>query len=353
MTLFVPIFIGLAILSTIGVALFRALAQGNVRLMDRPNERSLHSQATVRGGGVVIATIVILAVYLQLSTDGSRVINDALVLLSLLTIAGVGFLDDLFSVSARVRLVVHITSALVFCLALPIFSFEELFAGGWHGSGRLATLVLSALWVSWSTNAFNFMDGADGIAGLQGVVGGLGAVGVGVMLDDPLIIWFGGALAATLSGFLLHNWSPAKIFLGDVGSSFVGFLVGAIPIVALGSGKVGSITEIPFIALGLAWPFYFDATTTLIRRIARSEKIWKPHREHAYQRMILVGSSHASVAFGYGVLSLIPVIFLLIGFYFQSVFEILTGLGLVISTFGLFVLSKHSRMVDGSSGESR
>ena len=348
MSLFIPIFIGLVILSTVGVALFRILSKGNSRLLDKPNERSLHSEMKIRGAGIVIAVLVVLALYLHLSTDGPRVNNDTMILTSLIMIATIGFLDDLFSISAPSRFVVHLIAASVFCLALPVFSVTDLWNGGWNSLPLSLVLLISILWISWSTNAFNFMDGADGIAGLQSVVGGLGATGLGLMLDNPMIMWSGGVLAATSAGFLFHNWSPAKVFLGDVGSSFMGFIFGAIPVLVFASGGVSSSSEVPLIALCLAWPFYFDATGTLLKRLRRRVKVWKPHREHGYQTMILAGSSHAAVATGYGVLSLIPVSFMLVGLRFESIFHILAALGLIFSTAGMYVFSKHSRMIGNS-----
>lgn len=351
MSLFIPIFIGLVILSTIGVAVFRVLSKGNARLLDKPNERSLHSEMRIRGAGIVIAILVVLALYLHLSTDGPRINNDTMILTSLIMIAAIGFLDDLFSISAPSRFLVHIIAASVFCLALPMFSIKTLWAGGLDSSLSFLTLLISILWISWSTNAFNFMDGADGVAGVQSLVGGLGATGLGLMLDNPMIMWSGGALAATSAGFLFHNWSPAKVFLGDVGSSFMGFIFGTIPVLVLASGGVASYSEVPLIALCLAWPFYFDATGTLLKRLQRGVKVWKPHREHGYQRMILAGSSHAAVATGYGVLSLVPITFMLVGLRFESIFHILAALGLIFSTVGMYVFSKHSRMPSGNPSD--
>ena len=342
MSLFLPIFIGIVILSTIGVALVRALAGKKGRLQDNPNERSLHSGPKPRGGGVVIALLVVIALSLHLSTDGLNAMSDGLILTSLLMIATVGFLDDIFSLPALPRLVVHLVASLLFCLALPMFSVGRILDGGEESLLSAISLTIAVAWISWSTNAFNFMDGSDGLAALQAVVGGLGIVGIGLMLNDPLMTWIGGTTAAATLGFLFHNWSPAKIFLGDVGSSFIGFLFGTIPILVLNHSEASSIALSPLIALGVAWPFYFDSGTTLLRRLLTRQRVWQPHREHAYQRIILLGNSHSSVAMAYGLLAAIPILFILVGLHFKSVFYLSAAFGLILSTVGMFVYNKYA-----------
>jgi len=342
MTLFVPIFLGLLILSTIGVAIVRAVSRNRKRFLDNPNERSLHSTPKPRGGGIVVAVLVILALSFHLSTDGLGEKKDFLILLSLVMVAGIGFLDDLFSISALPRLLVHLSAALIFCLSMSVFYLDGFLSPGLDGVVKFLLLFLSVLWMAWSANAFNFMDGADGIAGLQSIVAGFGVVGIGHFLNDPLVMWIGGCLAATMAGFLFHNWNPAKIFLGDVGSSFAGFLLGAIPVLVLNIGEGDSYAFAPLLAIGIAWPFYFDAGITLIRRLIRRERIWLPHREHAYQRIILGGATHSSVSVAYALLGVIPNIFILIGIYFQSIFYLTVSFGIVLSTIGLFIYNKSS-----------
>lgn len=342
MTLFIPIFIGLVILSTLGVGILRALSKRRPILLDQPNERSLHTQPKPRGGGVVIAILVIIALALHVSTDGIRNMNEPMILLSLALIAGIGFIDDLFSIPALPRLVVHMLAALIFCLALPWLVPGNLLSLGITEVVIGGTLFLSVLWVAWSANVFNFMDGADGLAGLQATIGGIGVAGVGFMLNDPLVLWIGGCVGATSLGFLFHNWSPAKIFLGDVGSAFIGFVFGLVPVLLMNPDEARPYGFAPIVAVSIAWPFYFDSGRTLLQRIWRKERFWTPHREHSYQKAILSGTSHASVAFAYAVLSLIPISFLLAGLYFMPVFHVLASFGLALSTFGMFVFYKYS-----------
>jgi UDP-N-acetylmuramyl pentapeptide phosphotransferase/UDP-N-acetylglucosamine-1-phosphate transferase len=324
------------------VAIVRAVSRKRTRLLDNPNERSLHSTPKPRGGGIVVAVLVILALSFHLSTDGIGERKDFLFLLSLILVAGIGFLDDLFSISALLRLMVHFTAALIFCLSLPVFAIEGFFSPSLDNFFKLILLLSSVVWMAWSANAFNFMDGADGLAGLQSIVAGFGIVGIGHLLNDPLIMWIGGCIAATMAGFLFHNWNPAKIFLGDVGSSFIGFIFGAIPILVLNISDGDTIGLVPWIAIGIAWPFYFDSGITLIRRVLKGERVWLPHREHAYQRIILGGTSHSSVSVAYALLAMIPIVFIWVGIYFRSVFYLMVSLGLVFSTFGLFIYNAFS-----------
>src|SRR5258706_12158992 len=161
-------------------------------------------------------------------------------------------------------------------------------------------LVLIGLGVAWIANVYNFMDGTDGLAGGMSVIG-FGAYAVAaVSQGDASMAALSLALAASALAFLIHNFHPARIFLGDVGSIPLGFLAGAL-------GVIGWNDE--------AWPLWFpcavfapfiaDATLTLVRRLIRGERVWQAHREHYYQRMVRSGLGHRGTAYvAYGIMGL-------------------------------------------------
>jgi UDP-N-acetylmuramyl pentapeptide phosphotransferase/UDP-N-acetylglucosamine-1-phosphate transferase len=146
------------------------------------------------------------------------------------------------------------------------------------------------------------MDGIDGIAGGQAVIASVGWAVLGTVIGSPDVIVLGALAAAAVSGFLIYNWAPAKVFMGDAGSAFLGFLFAAMPLVAAGSGPGVMIW-----AALLLWPFLFDTGFTLVRRIRRREHIFRAHRSHLYQRLTITGLPHSRVTALYGALALIGV----------------------------------------------
>jgi UDP-N-acetylmuramyl pentapeptide phosphotransferase/UDP-N-acetylglucosamine-1-phosphate transferase len=142
-------------------------------------------------------------------------------------------------------------------------------------------------------NFYNFMDGIDGLAGVQAVVTGLGLAAAGL---DPWVTLVGLALAAASAGFLLFNWSPATIFLGDAGSGVLGYAFAALPLLAPPGLREAGVR---LAALSLAF-FVGDALFTLCRRVARGERFYEAHREHLYQRLVISGLSHARVSLTLG-----------------------------------------------------
>ena len=208
-------------------------------------------------------------------------------------VATVSWCDDLWSVSNRVRFLVHIGGALlVLCgvgygpqLALPLVGVVDL---GWPG------MLLTFLWIAGLTNAYNFMDGIDGIAGGQAVVAAAAWIGLGALHGAPLLSLLGALVASSSLGFLGHNWPPARIFMGDVGSAFLGYTFAALAVLAQ--------TVNPRLALAgvvVVWPFVFDTMFTLLRRLHHRENVFAAHRSHLYQRLILAGYSHRFVTLVY------------------------------------------------------
>ena len=248
------------------------------RLLDQPNSRSSHSQPTPRGGGVAFVLVAAAACAIgwlgtpfsgQPGLAGSPLAMVALHLLPL-PLAVVGFLDDHHNLSASLRYCVQLATALLLILVSPL---------------PLPWLSLPLLLIAMTSviNFINFMDGLDGL------VGGCMAVAIGALaiaLAAPRPVW---ALVGSLLGFLLWNWSPAKVFMGDVGSTFLG---------AVFAGLVLQAPNWPE-ALGLllvATPLLGDACFCVPRRLLAGQSVFQAHRLHLFQRLHQAGWPHARVS---------------------------------------------------------
>ncbi len=269
-------------------------------ILDIPNERSSHSVPTPRGGGLIIV-LVSLAFYvagsffLPINFHRSFFIGAFLIAL-------ISWLDDLFSISFGWRFLVHSLAAILVISDLGFWQEIYLpFYGSLPTPGLLGA-ILTFCWIVWLTNAFNFMDGIDGIAGLQAVTAGIGWLVVGKMLGAEDAAIFGAVLAFSSLGFLLHNWQPAKIFMGDVGSAFLGYGFAVLPLLP---EKNANSNLLPVIAFVLVFCFVFDSVLTFLKRLLKKEKVWEAHREHIYQKLVIRGYSHQFVTSLYGALSII------------------------------------------------
>jgi UDP-N-acetylmuramyl pentapeptide phosphotransferase/UDP-N-acetylglucosamine-1-phosphate transferase len=269
------------------------------RLVDLPNRRSAHSLPTARGGGVAIVLLTTLAaitVVLRWPPDAVRVVCG--VCLPCLAIAGVGILDDMRPLDAKLRLAIQVGVAVtmtavlgpITAIALPGLPRIELGLVGWP---------LTVLWVVGMTNAFNFMDGSDGMAATAAVVAGSGLAAIGLLTGCNMPLLLAAFAAAASGGFLVFNWQPARIFMGDVGSAFLGTFLAAIPLLFPPSKRPDVLVP----AVLCLWPVIFDPFVTVIRRIASGANPLVPHREFFFHRLVRGGVTHASVAFLYGALA--------------------------------------------------
>jgi len=269
------------------VAIASALAIGALRtqlqqrsILDHPNERSSHKRPTPRGGGLVVVPIILIAwaVYagVPISAEMAVVIPGAAAL------ALLSWIDDLRTLPASVRL---IGQAAVVAAALSLLDgIGPVFQG--LLPPLMDKIIVAFAWI-WFINLFNFMDGIDGISGVEAISIGGGLAALALMSPAAMPApWYGLAIAAAMLGFLIWNWHPARIFLGDVGSVPIGFLLGFLLLTAAANG---------YWATALILPLYYlaDATLTLLRRAARGEKVWHAHREHFYQKSVQGGRSHA------------------------------------------------------------
>lgn len=266
------------------VALARRYALARL-VVDHPNDRSSHVTPTPRGGGagLIVALMLALVPADGVFTADWRVV---LALVGVLPTAIVGWVDDHRTLTVRVRLTAHVASAL---LLLPLALAASATAGpaAWLISLWWVFATLSAI------NVVNFMDGIDGIIGLQAVVFGIHLVLLSHG-EGPAAI-FGAAFAGAAAGFLLWNWSPARIFLGDVGSGALGALGVIGGLLALREGRAPVV--VVFLPL---LPLFLDATVTMVRRARRGERVAEAHRSHLYQRLANGGMGHAKVASLYG-----------------------------------------------------
>ncbi|MGB8839740.1 MAG: glycosyltransferase family 4 protein, partial [Aliidongia sp.] len=276
---------------TLGCFLSSAAATGFVllwlrrrQILDHPNDRSSHDRPTPRGGGLAVIPVVALC-WAVLAMLGLAPLSTLGVVAAAVGLAALSWRDDRLSLSVWLRLAVQFAAVLLGLAFLP--------GGGLVFHGLLAPLpdlvATAVLWL-WFVNLFNFMDGIDGITASETVMIGLGVALIALVAADyqsgalPL----GLAIAAAALGFLAWNWQPAKLFLGDVGSIPLGYLLGWL---LLGLARDGAW------APALILPLYYltDATLTLAYRLLRGRRVWEAHREHFYQRAIQRGLSHAAV----------------------------------------------------------
>jgi UDP-N-acetylmuramyl pentapeptide phosphotransferase/UDP-N-acetylglucosamine-1-phosphate transferase len=255
--------------------------------LDIPNARSSHVVATPRIGGVALVVGVLAGVFVLLATRGGPGSHTLVVLGGSVGIAALGLLDDFRQLPALVRLVVQLLVAGLVVITVGPLRLPLLDAGA------VATL-LSVVWIVAVTNAYNFMDGIDGIAGGQAVVAGVAWAIVARALGVADVGAVALLLAAGSCGFLLHNWHPARVFMGDAGSGFLGFSFAALPLLAPDASPAAI-----WPAALVLWAFLFDTGATLVRRAVRGEHLLTAHKSHIYQRLVQTGRSHAFVAMLY------------------------------------------------------
>ena len=251
---------------TIGL-LLRSRAAALV--LDLPNHRSLHAAPTPRIGGIgILAGIAGAGLY-------SGVAVDPRVLVALGLLIAVSALDDVRSIGVVWRMLAHLLGA---GLAASAYLYDT------HGA---LAVVAAAVAIAWMTNLYNFMDGSDGLAGGMTACG-FGSYGIAALCANDLsLAAINFSIAAAACGFLVFNFPPARVFMGDAGAIPLGFLAAVCGLAGWQRGAwplwFGAVVFSPFI---------IDATLTLLRRLARGARIWEAHREHYYQRLVQSGWGH-------------------------------------------------------------
>ena len=263
-------------------------------LLDRPNERSLHQTPVPRLGGVAIVFAVAL-VMLAYWTSAGVARDLGLWLCAALAVAALGLYDDLRPLPAAVRFSVQLAIAAGVCAVAPPPARIPVTPALELALPLPLTAAGAVLGIAAVLNIYNFMDGMDGLAGAQ-AIGAAFSLGLAAAVSgntDLAVLC--AVIAAAAAGFLVHNAPPAKLFMGDAGSTFLGFGFAAIGVIGLRRPE-----PLPLIALvfGLA-PFLCDGLFTLLRRLSRGERIWQAHRSHLYQRAVATGLPHHAVLVPY------------------------------------------------------
>ncbi|MBC3271399.1 glycosyltransferase family 4 protein [Pseudomonas sp. SWRI81] len=299
--LWVPLIGGLSFALTLFLRRY-ALHQ---KLMDVPNSRSSHTVPTPRGGGV--AFVLTYLASLSWAWWFSEV--DTATLLSSAgagaLVAVIGFIDDHRHIAARWRLVGHFGAAIL--VIAPLAPFPTVSIMGVALDVGIMGLMLSAVYLVWMLNLYNFMDGIDGIAAVEAVTTCLGMVFLYSLSQHLELILAPVLLATCVGGFLFLNFPPAKIFMGDAGSGFLGVVL------------AGFSLQAAFKEPELIWPwlilmgvFIVDATFTLLRRLLRGDKVYEAHRSHAYQFASRQVGRHLPVTLCVGLINvfwLLPIAF--------------------------------------------
>ena len=259
--------------------------------LDIPNERSSHITPTPRGGGIAFVSTSLIGFLLLLLNDALNRTEHLSICCAGVIVAIAGHLDDRQKISgATVRLVLHAISAIILIVGVGIPAqislFDRTVNTGLVGS------ILGIVYLVWLLNLFNFMDGTDGIAASEAIFVVLAGAFLNYhVLSDANHSTAAVVLAASTFGFILYNWSPAKIFMGDVGSGFLGIVIGGLSLIAANQDP-----ELLWVWIILLAVFVSDATVTLIRRLLRKQKPHVAHRSHAYQHLAIRLNSHAKVA---------------------------------------------------------
>ncbi|KHA72103.1 glycosyl transferase [Pseudomonas chlororaphis] len=299
------------------------------RLMDIPNARSSHSVPTPRGGGVAIVLAFTLAlgelfyvglisssVFLAITGAGT-------------VIAVIGFMDDHGHIDARWRLLGHFVAATWLLVWLGGLA-PVLFLGGRYDLGWLGH-VLAVFYLVWLLNLYNFMDGIDGIASIEAICVCLGACLLYWVSGAADLVWAPLSLVVAVAGFLFWNFPPARIFMGDAGSGFLGIVLGGLSLQA--AWMSADLLWAWLILLGV---FIVDATFTLFRRLLRGDKVYEAHRSHAYQYASRRFSSHLKVT---SVVALINLLWLLPIALSVVEFGLDSSLGLILAYAPLVILA--------------
>lgn len=292
----VAVFCLLAILSYLGVFYLRRLALQH-KIMDHPNEGSSHSIPMPLGGGLVIAILVLaVGAWVANETDWKR---SLIYIVSGSIIAWMGWRDDVQYLPVSFRLIIQSFVALISIWGMGYFKVITFASVGELQLGVVG-IIITFLWIVGLTNAFNFMDGIDGMAGGVAFSAGLGWMWLSLNVHNMFAFWVALAIAASSLGFLGHNWFPARIFMGDVASTFLGYTFAVLSLIV--SDQRGDALLIGTL---LMWIVIMDSGVTFISRLLKRENVLARHRSHLFQRLVISGYKHSTISFLYIFLTLL------------------------------------------------
>ena len=290
------VFILLTILSYIGVSFIRRLVLRH-QIMDHPKERSSHSLPMPRGGGLAIVVLVLgTSLWFANATNLNRSLT-YIVLGAIL--AWVGWRDDVYSLSPKFRFLVQGLIAIISILVMGYFRVVRIPMIGDVDLG-IVGIVITFLWIIGMINAYNFMDGIDGMAGGVALSAGLCWMVLSSNVHNPFVFWVALSIAASSLGYLGHNWPPAKIFMGDVASTFLGYSFAVLPL--LSADQSGDALTIGTL---LMWTAIIDPGATFIWRLLKHENIFSRHRSHLFQRLVIGGYKQGTISLLYILLTLL------------------------------------------------
>lgn len=260
------------------------------RMLDKPNERSSHKRITPLGGGVaIVVSWYVCVALLAIFYPEMMPVKLFAALLPGILLALVGIRDDVKQMSPWSRLFVQLVS-----VGLSLFilgGVNEIDFGTFTWNCPVVINLLVFLLLVWFVNLFNFYDGIDGNLGSEAIA--ISLMSVMLIPNSPLILF-----VACVGGFLVWNWQKAKIFMGDAGSTFIGFVFGVFAVYFQDWPSDGSHLPIPLILwLLICIVAIFDTTFTLLRRIVYKENVLKPHKNQLFQRLVLSGFSHQQAVF--------------------------------------------------------
>lgn len=316
------------------------LALRSMGVIDKPNARSSHVKPTVRGGGVSIIATILGAIGLRVSGATGPVAGSSplvAIAAAVAVLSVISFWDDLRSVGARVRFSCHAAAAIsvLVVLGMPATGAAD------GAAGFLVYAVLAAvgfLWIAGYTNAFNFMDGINGLAAGQAVFTGLATAGLAVAAGLPVqhpVVWLALVVAGAAAGFMPHNFPRARMFMGDVSSAPLGFLLAT-----LGWWLACEAGWRLLLPVGLLHAnFVLDTGITLARRVLRGERWYEAHREHFYQRLVRSGRSHSYVTGRELALQGVVAAAVLFATAAGSIALLIASVVLAVAAWGLFFLN--------------
>lgn len=283
-------------------------------LLDRPGERSSHQKIMPRGGGVSVV-IVFLLTLLTLYYLDIFYVKDKLIVASIILGSGIvaitGLWDDHLHIPARWRVLLHCLAALLALLLLPKLPELQLFSI--KVNSEIILSIIFTFGLIWILNLYNFMDGIDGIASIEAITVSSAAAVIMILHGENDLTQLLLVLSVCVAAFLIWNWPPAKIFMGDACSGFLGFTLGLMAIITSNTNAINLWSWLILLAI-----FIVDATVTLFRRTFNREKWYKAHRSHAYQILSRRYNSHRRVTVSVLVINLIWLFPLA---YFATVYE--------------------------------
>jgi UDP-N-acetylmuramyl pentapeptide phosphotransferase/UDP-N-acetylglucosamine-1-phosphate transferase len=335
------VFVLLAALSYFGVGYYSRIAW-KYQILDKPNERSSHSKPVPLGGGLAITLIVLAtSAWVANEIDWRR---SLIYIVSASIMAWMGWRDDVHSLPAWFRLLVQglIATASIWgmgyfkVVAVPLFGDVQLGVVG---------IIITFLWIVGLTNAYNFMDGIDGNAGGVAFIAALGWMWLSADTHKWFVFWTGLAIAASSLGFLGHNWTPAKVFMGDVGSTFLGYTFAVLSLVSADQGG-----DALLIGTLLMWIVIMDSFVTFLNRLLKRENVFSGHRSHLFQRLVIGGYKHTTISLFYMLLTAVAAMLAYLWSQDDHVAPVLIFFGLPSLW---LLLSMHASRLEGASQKPR